>query len=112
MSGRFRLLFLFPSPLPNDPERKFLTLDLTSRRLLPWRWWLPVDSSESLEVVTEAVLSTVFEAATRVLVVDDSSSGQDCFGVSAPEEVLKSFQEMMLLPSQATSVTNCVLQLS
>ena len=42
--------------------------------------------------VTEAVLAAGFEAATRVLVADDSSNGQDCLGVSAPEDVLKEFE--------------------
>ena len=90
MSGLFRLLFFLPSPLPNDPERKLLTLDLTRRRLLPR--WLPLASSESLDkTVTEAVLAAGFEAATKVLVADDSSNGQDCFGVSVPEDVLEEF---------------------
>ena len=42
--------------------------------------------------MTEAVLAAGFEAATRVLVADDSSNGQDCLGVSAPEDVLKEFE--------------------
>ena len=76
MSDFLRRLFLLPSPLPNDPERKFLTLEPTSRKLLPL-CWLPslASNSESLVgLLIEVVLKVGVEAATKVLAADANDS--------------------------------------